>query len=229
MKRNLIILALGAVCVAPSQAGIVVTNWSSGFSAGGVIPGDGTGWWDTRTLSGLADPITTVTVRLNLSEALPQGNNGDLYAYLSHNGQLVVLLNRVGRTSANPDGYLDPGMIVTLSDAAATDIHDYGGSGFTQLTGTFQPDGRNIDPTSSEPVFDLATRQNSGHPLGLFSGMSANGDWTLFVSDHGAVGQSTLDSWGLTVDTAVVPEPAALWPAALMTVLALGWRWRRRL
>lgn len=85
-----------------------------------------------------------------------------------------------------------------------TDVHSYGGNSGNLVTGTFQPDGRDIDPTSAGTVFESASRQNSGLPLGLFNGMDPNGDWVLHVTDHGAVGASAVKSWGMTI---VVPEP----------------------
>src|ERR1019366_9393677 len=87
-----------------------------------------------------------------------------------------------------------------------------------QLTGTWAPDGRNIDPQSSGSVFDAASPTAD---LSVFNNTSANGAWTLFIADLSGGGQSTLVSWGLTVVT--VPEPqtwtllggslAALWLA----------------
>ena len=205
--------------MAPAGAAIFSTDWNSGFTAGGVIPTDGNGWWDTRSISGLSGTIVSVAVRLHLVEALPEGNNSDLYAYLSHGGQTVILLNRVGRTAANPDGYLDPGMNITLSDSTGTDVHFYGGSGFTVLTGTWQPDGRDIDPLSTGAAFDSATRQNSGAPLGMFNSMEASGDWTIFFSDQGAAGQSTVASWGLDIEA--VPEPVSVALGVFGTTTAL--------
>jgi hypothetical protein len=232
MKRILMVLALSAGCLSPAGAAIYSTNWSSGFTAGGVIPSDGNGWWDTQPIAGLSGTLVSVAVRLHLVEALPEGNNSDLFAYLSHGGQTVILLNRVGRTAANPGGYLDPGMDITLSDTdpAATDVHLYGGTGFTVLTGTWQPDGRDIDPTSTGAEFDAATRQNSGAPLGLLNGLDPDGDWTIYFSDQGAAGQSTVASWGLDIEA--VPEPVSvalgvLAGAALLVEVGQAWRRRR--
>ncbi len=191
------------------------------INVGAVIPdNDPNGSQSSQTLSGLPAPIARVDVTLNVSGGL----NGDLYAFLSHNDTLTVLLNRVGRTSANPWGYPDAGFGLdaalnsfTFSDQASYDVHYYravpyalNGSG--QLTGIWQPDGRALDPESPAAAFATAPRSNL---LGLFNGMDANGLWTLFVADVSPLGESTLVSWGLNIT--LVPEPgtAALLACAL--------------
>lgn len=80
-----------------------------------------------------------------------------------------------------------------------------------QLTGSWQPDGRVIDPSSPAAAFDTAPRSDM---LDVFNGLDPNGQWTLFVADLAPGGVSTLVSWGL--DITVVPEPAST------TLLALG-------
>ena len=109
-------------------------------------------------------------VTLNISG----GYNGDLYCYLTHGSGFSVLLNRVGQTSLNPGGYGDTGFAVTLSDLAATDIHNYQTVGYAlnangQLMGTWQPDGRTADPAT---VLDTATRSAF---LSSFNTLSPNG------------------------------------------------------
>jgi subtilisin-like proprotein convertase family protein len=153
------------------------------------------GLTDAHTVSGLNSPITDLQVTLNISG----GFNGDLYGYLRLNGSpLVVLVNRVGMTSGNPDGYANSGMLVTLSASAAYDIHSYqnyspayNGSG--QVTGTWQADGR---------TSPLDTSRTS---LSAFNGLDPNGTWTLFFADLSAGDQSTLVGWSLDITT--VPEP----------------------
>src|SRR6266478_4922013 len=75
-----------------------------------------TGLTDSHTVSGLLFQITDVRVTLNISG----GYNGDLYGYLRLNDSpLVVLLNQVGVTSLDPDGYENAGFSVTLAADAA--------------------------------------------------------------------------------------------------------------
>src|ERR1019366_4008189 len=70
-----------------------------------------------------------------------------------------------------------------------------------QWTGTWQPDGRAIDPQGAPSTFDSASRVN----FGSYNGMNPNGTWTLFIADMSAGGQSELLSWEL--DITAVPEP----------------------
>jgi len=204
MKPAWFILAL-FLCGSSSVQAQLVLDWNSGFADGGIVHSDVQSWHDTRTLGGISGPVVKVEVRIHLTEDLQEGNNGDLYAYLSHGGQLVVLLNRVGRDSQNEYGYLDAGFDITLSDSAMTDVHFYGGNNGNLVTGSYQADGRNIDPTSARALFEAGPRQSTGTPLALFNGMDPNGDWVLHISDHGAVGTSTVVSWGMTI---MVPEPS---------------------
>ena len=164
----------------------------------------------------LSDPATTiqnVSVTFNLSG----GYNGDLYATLSQgtSGGFSVLLNRVGVSDANPNGYGDNGFAVTLSGAASGDIHNYQSlspsyNGGGQLTGTYAADGRYIDPASTGLAFDAATRTAT---LSAFNGTNPNGSWTLFISDRSGGDVATLN--GYSVSVTAVPEPA-------QTVLVMG-------
>ena len=143
--------------------------------------------------------------------------NGDLYGYLVHDSGFAVLLNRVGRATGTPAGYGDAGMTaVVLNDAAATDIHAYGGGGVP--SGSFQPDGRNISPLATVGTFDTASRLAL---LSAFNGMTdGNGSWTLFIADVSGGDVSQLTSW--TLDIAAVPEPAALIEASVAALFFGG-------
>jgi len=173
-------------------------------NSGGVPDGDLNGWNDTRDVTGAGvHHIASVQVSLTISN----GYNGDLYAYLAHSTGLAVLLNRVGLSSSNAFGYGDPGFNLTLSAAGANNVHfyqnfspSYDGNG--RLTGTWQPDGRGIDPLSAASAFDATGSAD----LSVFNGQEPNGQWTLFVADVSAGGgQCTLLSWSLVINS--VPEP----------------------
>ena len=71
------------------------------------------------------------------------------------------------------------------------------------MTGTWQPDGRTIDPLSSPGNFDSASRVG----FGSYNGSNPNGTWTLFIADMSSGGgQSQVLGWSLDI-TAAVPEP----------------------
>ena len=146
-------------------------TYTSGFANNGTVPdANPSGWQDTRIISGFVNTarILDVNVRLQLSG----GFNGDLYAYLYDAGTMVVLLNRLGATAANPYGYLTSRMNITFDGSAAIDIHLYGGG--ANATGTCQPDQRNSNPANT---IDTSPR---GPGLDAFSGLDPNGSWTLF-------------------------------------------------
>lgn len=136
--------------------------------------------------SGTTTSIVNVNVRLNISG----GYNGDLYGYLvlqsaDTSVTSAILLNRIGQDMSNPFGNSGAGINVTLSSAAATDIHN---AAFGTVTGSYQPDG--------------------GTTLSSLNGANANGTWTLFLADLSGGDTATLNSWGM--DISVVPEPVTL-------------------
>jgi subtilisin-like proprotein convertase family protein len=190
------------------------------YTVGATIPdGNLNGFQNSQIISGLSGPITDLNVTLNISG----GFNGDFYAFLTHNNTTAILLNRVGRNSTHAVGYPDAGFgpdafsnAFTLDDQAATDVHSYRNTAFNlngngQLTGSWQPDGRTLDPLSSASTFDSAPRSAM---LSIFNGMDPNGLWILYVADVSAGGEGNLASWGLQVTG--VPEPASA------TLLGIG-------
>src|SRR6185503_4737558 len=198
MKIKLLALAVAVAMMSVAGARAALISYTfSGINA--PIPdGNANGYQNSQTLSGLGDQenyITDVNVRLNISG----GYNGDLYVYLTHSSGFSVLLNRAGRTAGNSFGYSDPGFNVTFDDAASSDVHLYGGNGNNVLTGTWQPDARNVDPAT---VTDASTRSAF---LSSFNALDPNGTWTLFIADLSSGDQSTLVEWGL--DITAVPEP----------------------
>lgn len=174
-----------------------------------------TGLVDTRTIIGSSiTSITSIEVRFQSSG----GWNGDLYAFLSHDSGFSVLLNRPGTSSLDTIGSASSGFNVVFSDDAITDIHTgIAGSGY--ITGTWQPDARNVDPD-----FVLDTDPRTAF-LSSFNGLAADGNWTLFMADMSAGDESTLTGWGLTI-TGSVPEPSRV--LLLMLGLASSLLRRRR-
>jgi len=208
MKRNLSVLFSALTfCIAAHAS---TSSYSVNNIFATIPDGDLNGYQNTLTVSGFSGNLADVNVTLNISG----GFNGDLYGFLYHNSTTAILLNRVGRSSTSSVGYPDSGFgpdlsanSFTLDDQATHDIHTYRAISFTlngsaQLSGEWQPDGRNLDPLSSGSAFDSAARSNL---LGVFNGMDANGSWTLFLTDVSSGGESTLVSWGLQLTH--VPEP----------------------
>jgi len=161
--------------------------------------------------SGIYGIISDVTVTLNISG----GYNGDLYGYLilgntPGTSPQITLLNRVGLTVDNTDGYGNTGFAITLSDAGTAGLHlyqEHGGELTGQLTGTWQPD-------SGDATFNS-----------VFYGQNPNNTWTLFLEDESPGGQSTLISWSL--DVTAVPEPVNV-ALAIFGVLFAGFGLGRR-
>ena len=189
------------------------TNFT--FTVNQLVPdANKNGMFMTTNLNITGGTISDVTVSLDITG----GYNGDLFAFLSGpNGGYAVLLNRVGVSNdASSFGYGNHGFDIVLSDSAANDVHYYqsasyllNGSG--QLTGTWLPDGRTIDPLYSPPSLFGSTAPSA--LLGSFNGTDPNGGWTLFLADLSVGGQSQLVSWSLDIIT--VPEPS-VWALGIM-------------
>jgi subtilisin-like proprotein convertase family protein len=205
MQAKQILLGLFSVLTAfTAQAQIIETYTFTTFGGQpslAIADGNASGVSDLRQLSSTITAIGSLTVSLNISGEF----NGDLYAYLRHGDSgFSILLNRPGRNTASPSGYGDSGFNIALSDSAPNgDIHNYR-SVFTPeagspLTGIWRPDGRNVDPAM---VLDSTARTAT---LSSFAGLSASGDWTLFLADLQSGGTSTLENWSLQV--IAVPEP----------------------
>lgn len=162
-----------------------------------VPDGSGIGAADVRTLSSAITRVTSVKVNLTVAGEF----NGDLYGYLRHTSgtttNFCVLINRPGRTAGNAWGYDDSGLNVTFDDAASTDIHSYRSvttpSAGLPLTGSWQPDGRAIDPNSA---LDTTARTTA---LTNFAGADASGEWVLYLADMDSGGTNMLVSWQLVV------------------------------
>ena len=153
-----VILMLGTSVAA--RGGLYTYNSSPNAN---IPDGSTAGWSQTLGVNNIPSGMTVgdVTVSFTISG----GFNGDLYGYLSHDGALIPLLNRVGMGTglstapAYSFGYGDAGFNnVTLADGASVNIHNYGGG--VVPNGTYAPD-------SSGATF-----------AGTYGGLSANGSWT---------------------------------------------------
>jgi len=231
-KISLVLLATISLAVSGRAAVSLVEFGESNLTA--AIPDNNLGGMARSVeISGyeLKAPYV-VTVSMKIVGTGVGAFNGDYYAYLKHVStdgtmtQLAVLLNRLGRSTDLPTGYSDNGLNIVLADSADEDIHNYrfalsGGNNNPitgQLTGTWQADGRNVDPLSA---LDTSLRTTTLNSLGLGS---PNGTWTLFVADAQAGGIGQLTDWKVTMQG--VPEPSS----ASLLVAGMGglWAWYRR-
>lgn len=187
MKKNLLICGLISLKLATAATAQTVID--SDWPVNQAIPqADPVGITASQTFSGLlGNPISSVTVDLDITG----GYNGTLYAYLvlqnaNGNNATEVLLNQIGVTPTDSLGSSGAGLDVTLSDAGTVNGSIHNAPGIP--TGLWLPDSANT-------------------LNGTFGGLTANGTWTLFISDlDSGGGTSTLQSWGLNVT--VVPEPS---------------------
>ena len=195
MKTRFLIFLGMLLTVVPTALVRAQTTESFTFTTNRLVPdGSLSGMSDVQRVNSTIGNITSVKVRLKVSGEF----NGDLYCYLRHSSGFAVLLNRPGKTAANPFGYADSGLDVTFDDAAPNgDVHSYqhimtpiNGS---PLTGTWQPDGRNADPTT---VTDEALRSTA---LTNFNRLDASGNWTLYLVDTESGATNALTEWGLDI------------------------------
>jgi subtilisin-like proprotein convertase family protein len=172
--------------------------FASATTQGGLYPSDTlnttipdanpTGISSTLNVSGMGSVLSDVNVLLNVSG----GANGDLYAYLSYNGILVPLLNRVG----------------TGTGGAIQQIYGFSTAGFSNVKLDDAATGGSIHDVAtpgSSPTFSYTP---DGGSLSSFNGSNPNGNWTLFFADMASGGgssPSTLTSWSLEITA--VPEP----------------------
>ncbi len=125
---------------------------------------------DPRTLSDASLRAKSITVSLNIA-AITGGDNSDLEVVLqSPNGTQFALFSNV---NAGGDG-----MLITISDSAATALAAGTLPNSGLLTGTFRPE--------------------AGSLLGAFGNASVAGTWTLRLRDTAQDDTYQLTGWGLT-------------------------------
>jgi subtilisin-like proprotein convertase family protein len=196
----LLALLLGA----PAVQAVLITSWQ----VDAAIPdANSSGLVSVQSVVADFDRIGRLSVTLEINH----GWMGDLYAYLLHDTGFSVLLNRPGRSAANPFGSAAGGLTLTFDDRAAVDAHTTP-AGTAKLTGLRQPDAREIDPAH---VLDTSARTAY---LSNFNGLDPNGQWTLFIADLAAGDRATLVRWGLEIE----PERTNPVPEGVMTLPILA-------
>jgi subtilisin-like proprotein convertase family protein len=175
-------------------------TYTGGGSGSQVIPDNtpaGAGYSINFGDTGVS--IGNISVTLNLSG----GYDGDIYAYLSHGNQSVVLLNQITGAATSS------GFNVTLIEGTANSIQTAPGTAGQPLTG---------------PMY------SANQDLVSFNNTDPNGTWTIFFADLGAGDTSTLNSFSVSLDA--VPEPGtwgAISGAGLLGLCGVrAWRQRRQ-
>ncbi len=199
MKKTSLLLLLLGVGSLPLTAAVTETYTFSGLNLS-IADGNASGVALTFDASSAITSIDSVRVTFDVSS----DSNGGLYAYLSHDNDISILLNRPGRTASNLAGYDDHGLNITFDDSLVNrDIHLYNTieppSAGLALTGNWQTDGRNVDP---DLVLGTSPRNAT---LASFNSTDANGNWTLFIASLESGGTTTLNGW--SVEITGVPEP----------------------
>ncbi len=100
---------------------------------------------------------------------------GDLEATLEHEGQQVLLLQRPGKTSANPSACPNNDVQALFDDDAPVDVAAVCSETAPAIAGTVRP----------------------VQPLRTFAGQNIGGDWTLHVRDLSEPDEGTLTAWCL--------------------------------
>ncbi len=216
--------ALAALlCLIATASGRAATSESFSFTNlhRSIPNGSLSGLSDTRSVTSTVFSLTAVRVNLRIAGEF----NGDLYGYVRQvrdgRTNLCVLLNRPGRSATNLAGYADAGFDIAFDDGATNgDLHLYRHkvqpAAGAPLTGSWQPDGRKVDPLA---VLDTSPRTTT---LAQFNGGVASGQWTLFLADVESGATNQLVSWGLEFEGRV-PAPLA-WsvPADIVYGTPLG-------
>ncbi|SPE59113.1 conserved exported hypothetical protein [Verrucomicrobia bacterium] len=213
--RMILLVLLGAAAPLLIQA---QTTETYTFTTNRLVPdGNTSGLSEVHSLNSAIGTIGSVTVALKITGEF----NGDLYGYLRHASGFTVLLNRPGKTATNLFGYADSGLDVIFQTGAANgDIHVYQSlvtpAPGLPLTGAWQPDGRDVDPTN---VTDTSVQSTS---LTNFNGLNAAGQWTLYLADLNSGGTNLLTEWSLNITGAAYPALSWANPADIVYGTALG-------
>jgi autotransporter-associated beta strand protein len=198
------VLPLAWASLVLPASGQVLLNYR--FDVGTTVP-DGGELLDARTVVGDNGPIARAEVSVDLGPvSAGQGFNGDLYLALGHGDALSVLLNRPGTLNAGQPGYADSdGFALTFADDAANgDVHVYRQTLFGNattplagpLTGTWQPDGRLVDPD------DVVAGSPRTAGLTVLEQLPTDGEYRLLAADASLGALHTVRSWALHLQVA---------------------------
>ena len=110
MKKQLFLTlaVLGALVTTASASLYSNYTYTGTLANTAIADGNPVGMANTVNVSNMRGVLTDITVTLNVSSTANPVS--DLYAYLSYNGNVVVLLNRIGVTSGTPFGNTGSGL-----------------------------------------------------------------------------------------------------------------------
>jgi hypothetical protein len=198
----LMVIALRGTVAAATCTSMVFAGAS--FTVRDTTDGRGNG---TASVSGCDGDITTISVTLNFTPPNNLPNQGELDLLLVHpNGtNNLVFFSDIGVGSSVFNG------IVTLADTGAT-CPPREGLGIPLAPGTYKPADYNVqlddfDPAAPATKFSAgagcAGANGSQSFASAFSGLSANGTWTLYAYDDTSSPpvQNYPVTWSLTITT----------------------------
>src|SRR5262245_3363585 len=120
IKPYVMLVAMLGMCTAAFGQIPGVVTVSTNYNVNQAVPdNDSSGLQITRNFNFMSPIVASNITDLNVSLNITGDFNGDLYAYVTHGASgFAVLLNRVGRTAGNSDGYSDDGFNIKLDDQA---------------------------------------------------------------------------------------------------------------
>jgi len=214
--------------VTPTGDGSILPTYQQAVNMSGASTLTGPLWYslsvDLKTIGVFYDEV------LNPLPENSGGRVGDLVALLTaidpNTGNSLgsaTLINRIGKTATDVNGYQNPGLNITLNDAiTAPDIHLFGSTFTTKdvITGTYNSDGRS---TFGGNVTDQSPRDNT---LGAMHLQNVNVTWSLYLQDMvDGTGLNKVQSWNITFTA--VPEPQHY--AMILGIGLMGFAAYRRL
>ncbi|HEY5892927.1 MAG TPA: hypothetical protein VIT91_06810 [Chthoniobacterales bacterium] len=216
LPRSLLLAAVSSIgfigfTAVPESQGAVFNGGSFTLAGTGTAtpyPGtiDVTG---LQTIPGSGNNVTLTLTNFSHTAVSPAGPDDLDMLLVGPTGANLIIWSDVGGF-----GSVGP-LTITLSDAAASFLPISG-----PLTGgTFKPTNEN----TSEALFPFPSPAPSGSygnpgPAGtatfgsVFNGTNPNGIWSLYIIDDtlDATGQSTtIQSWSLSINSPVIPEPGS--------------------
>jgi hypothetical protein len=216
----------GTVTAATCTSTVFAGN---GFTVRDTTDGRGNG---TASVSGCDGDITTISVTLNFTPPNTLPNQGELDLLLVHpNGtNNLVFFSDIGLGSTVFNG------TITLADSGST-CPPREGLGIPLAPGTYKPADYNVQLDDFEPAAP-PTKFSAGAGCtgangtqsfaSAFSGLSANGTWTLYAYDDTSSPpvQNYTVTWSLTITTSTTEAQVETFTATPFSEARIQLRWQ---